>query len=276
MTLMTPAGMPARCARSASASAENGVCDAGRMTTGHPAARAGSALAGDHRGREVPRRDGGDHADRLLQHHDPPARQRVVDDVAVDALALLGEPLDEGRRVGDLSARFRQGLALLAGHQHREVFLVLHHQLEPATHEVGPLLGRPRPPCGPGRVGRLDGGTRLPGAQCGDGADDLSGRGVVHVERRAVRRIDPFAVHVALPAKERGVAEGDFRLGIHVRVSEGGVPSHGGDGAVQARCRRKPCSRRCGRRSPDSTPQPEPGWRGSEPVTQVTGAGSGP
>ena len=43
-TLITPAGMPARSASSASASAENGVCDAGRMTTVQPAARAGAHL----------------------------------------------------------------------------------------------------------------------------------------------------------------------------------------------------------------------------------------
>ena len=32
-------------------------------------------------------------------------------------------------------------------------------------------------------------------------------------------RVDPLAVHVALPAEEGGVAEGNSRLGIHVRIS---------------------------------------------------------
>ena len=40
----TPAGMPARCASSATASADNGVCSAGLMTTGQPAASAGATL----------------------------------------------------------------------------------------------------------------------------------------------------------------------------------------------------------------------------------------
>ena len=44
MTLITPGGIPARSASEARASAENGVCDAGRMTTGQPAARAGAHL----------------------------------------------------------------------------------------------------------------------------------------------------------------------------------------------------------------------------------------
>ena len=44
MTLNTPAGTPARSASSASASAENGVCEAGLSTTVQPAAIAGPAL----------------------------------------------------------------------------------------------------------------------------------------------------------------------------------------------------------------------------------------
>ena len=44
MTLMTPAGMPARCASSASASAEKGVWVAGLQTTVQPAASAGATL----------------------------------------------------------------------------------------------------------------------------------------------------------------------------------------------------------------------------------------
>src|SRR5712664_2283399 len=44
ITLKTPFGTPARSASSASASAENGVCEAGFNTTEQPAAIAGSAL----------------------------------------------------------------------------------------------------------------------------------------------------------------------------------------------------------------------------------------
>src|SRR5204863_4945836 len=42
--LSTPAGMPARCASSATASADSGVCSAGLITTGQPAASAGATL----------------------------------------------------------------------------------------------------------------------------------------------------------------------------------------------------------------------------------------
>ena len=44
MTLNTPGGMPARCASSAIASAEYGVCIAGLQTNVQPAASAGPAL----------------------------------------------------------------------------------------------------------------------------------------------------------------------------------------------------------------------------------------
>ncbi len=44
ITLSTPLGTPARSASSANASAENGVCVAGLITTVQPAASAGPAL----------------------------------------------------------------------------------------------------------------------------------------------------------------------------------------------------------------------------------------
>ena len=44
MTFSTPAGMPARCASSATAKALSGVCSAGLMITGQPAAKAGATL----------------------------------------------------------------------------------------------------------------------------------------------------------------------------------------------------------------------------------------
>src|SRR6201999_2038828 len=43
-TLQTPGGMPARSASTARARAENGVCEAGRMTPVQPAAQPGPAL----------------------------------------------------------------------------------------------------------------------------------------------------------------------------------------------------------------------------------------
>ena len=53
-------------------------------------------LAGDHRQREVPERDGGADADRLFQHDETPVATGRPDDVAIDALGFFREPIDEG------------------------------------------------------------------------------------------------------------------------------------------------------------------------------------
>ena len=78
MTENTPAGIPARSASSASASAESGVSAAGLQTKAQPAASAGPALRVIIALGKVPRRDRGDDADRLLDHHHArrPARAR--------------------------------------------------------------------------------------------------------------------------------------------------------------------------------------------------------
>ena len=52
----------------------SGVALAGFSTIVQPAASAGPGLARDHRHREVPRRDRGADADRLLEHEHPAAR----------------------------------------------------------------------------------------------------------------------------------------------------------------------------------------------------------
>ena len=70
-------------------------------------------LAGDHRVGEVPRRDRRAHAHRLADHHDALVGRVLRDRVTVDALAFLGEPLDEGCTVGDLATRLAKRLALL-------------------------------------------------------------------------------------------------------------------------------------------------------------------
>ena len=90
-----------------------------------PAASAGPALRVIIADGKVPRRDGGDHADRLAQHQDALVGLVAGDHVAVEALAFLGEPLDERGGIGDLALRFGERLALLGGHEGGEVLLVL-------------------------------------------------------------------------------------------------------------------------------------------------------
>ena len=112
----TPAGRPARIASSPSASAVSGVSGAGLMTQAQPAASAGRAFAGDHRRREIPRRDRRHHADRLAQGEDARVGPGRGNGLAINALGLLGVEFDEACGIVDLAARLGQRLALLAGH----------------------------------------------------------------------------------------------------------------------------------------------------------------
>ena len=99
-------------------------------------------LARDHRVREVPRRDRGGDADRLLQHQQPPVVGDCRDGVAVDPLGLFGEPLDERRPVGHFAAALGERLALLGGHQFRQVVLAGEDQLEPLPQHGRAFLRR--------------------------------------------------------------------------------------------------------------------------------------
>ena len=137
-TLNTPAGTPARSASSASASAVSGVCEAGLTTIVQPAASAGAALrviiaAGKFHGVIAAQTPTGSLSTTMRR--DGVGRR---EDVAADALGLLGEPLDERRRVRHLAARFRERLALLERDQAGEILGVLDDQVEPAAQHAGP------------------------------------------------------------------------------------------------------------------------------------------
>ena len=187
-TLNTPPGTPARSASSARARARVGGGAGGLDHHGAAGGQGRADLAGDHRDREVPGRDRGAHAHGLLQHQDPARGHGLRDDVAVDPLGFLGEPLEERGAVGDLALGLGQRLALLAGHQEGEVVGVGHDQLEPAAQDGRPLLGGLRPPGRQRALGRLDRAPGLGDADAGHGADGLAGGRVGDLDRLAVRR----------------------------------------------------------------------------------------
>ena len=142
----------------------------------------GRGLARDHRRGEVPRRDPGGDADRLLDHDDAPVGRRRRDRVAVDALGLLAEPLEERRRVGDLAARLGERLALLGGDQAARA--------PPGARASGRRSagGSARAPCGaPARPDRRARPPRSPGGSPRRRArhvrDHLAGRGIPDCER---------------------------------------------------------------------------------------------
>ena len=154
--LITPGGMPARVASSASAWADRGVSLAGLHTTVQPAARAGPifrasmALGKFHGVMQATTPTG------CLMQTMRLSLEGLGDGVAVHPLGLFREPLDVVGAVGDLPAGLGQGLALLRGQNPRQVFLVLHHQVEPAPQQRGALLDRGVPPVLEGPGGGLD------------------------------------------------------------------------------------------------------------------------
>ena len=166
-------------------------------------------LARDHGVREVPRRDHGDDADRLLGDNDALVAQVRRNDIAVGALALLGEPLDERAAIADLAPRFRHGLPLFGGHDDGEVLLVRHHQVVPLAEDLGALLGGLGAPGGEGPVRGLDRGAGLGGGERRHGTDHLAIRRIHHAGGPAGLRVEPVAVHIALLAEQRLVLEED-------------------------------------------------------------------
>ena len=122
----------------------------------------------------------------------------VEDGLAVDALGLLGEEFDEAGGIVDLAEGLGQRLALLAGHDQRQVVGVLDHQVEPSAQDPGALLGALRP----GRqraVGGLDGRSRLGLADARHLGDDVAG-GLVGDGQLGLA--GPLAVDVALASDQ--------------------------------------------------------------------------
>ena len=147
----------------------------------HDAAARGQGrcrLARDHGIGEVPGGDRGDHAHRLLDADNAPVRRGPRNDIAVDTLGFLAEPLDERGAVGHFAARFCQHLALLGGHDTGEVLLVFHHQVEPLAQNLRALFCRHDLPA---VHGGLRGFDRAPGLGCanpGHLGNDLTVGGV--------------------------------------------------------------------------------------------------
>src|SRR3546814_9698418 len=97
---------------------------------------------------------------RLAQGHDTFVRGVAGDGVAVHAPGFLREPLQVARAIRDLAAGLGQRLALLGGHQPRQVVLVLEHQPVHALEDVGAFLRALARPGREGGVRGIAGATR--------------------------------------------------------------------------------------------------------------------
>ncbi len=190
-------------------------------------------LGGDLVERPVPRRDRGDHADRLAADVDPV--DLAFEFVAAQHVDRHAHVLDAevalpGAREGDRRAhlgddRLREALAALL----EQVADTL-EQGEPIRHRrLRERLERtPRGGDGEVDVGR---GAR------GDLPDDLLGRGIVHRNARRIRAIDPGSVDV-----EANVVGHRHSSGFGARSHGAGIPRCRDSPA--ARCRIAPAGRK--------------------------------
>jgi len=122
-------------------SAESGVSSDGLITTVQPAAIAGATLRVIMAMGKIPRRDGGDNADRLLQHHQAPSSQRRgYHNRHRRAFASSANHSMNDCAVGDFAARLCQRLSLLGCHEARKVFLVDRQKVEPFAQNLCALL----------------------------------------------------------------------------------------------------------------------------------------
>ena len=169
-------------------------------------------LAGNHRRRKIPRCDRRAHPDRLLEHQNALIGLWRGNGVAIDALALLGEPFEKAGGVGDLAARLGQRLALLAGHQIGQILLMGVQQLEPAAQDHGARLGGLRPPA---RQCSSSSGNGAPGFIRATGrhlTESLAAGRIVNGQSGAVRGADPATVHIAVFPEQARVAQLHDRL----------------------------------------------------------------
>ena len=126
--LTTPAGTPASSIARRTSAAVSGVSVAGLTTLVQPAASAGPSLrviiaAGKFHGVIAAVTPTG-----CLQHEHAVGRVLRRHDLAVDALRLAGEPLEEARGVLDLADRLGERLALLGRHHGADLVGALAHQ----------------------------------------------------------------------------------------------------------------------------------------------------
>ncbi|MEZ5416636.1 MAG: hypothetical protein R2708_04765 [Vicinamibacterales bacterium] len=153
-----------------------------------------AAGAGDVPGREVPRGDEADHAERLLQHDHPLVGGARGNHAAVGALALLGEPVEEIGRRQPLALGLDERLArLLHGGPGEGLDLGADSRRRAFEHR-GPLVGRLPAPVGEGAAGGLDGAFAVGRAAVGHGGHDRFGGGVEDVPGAAVGRVLPGTV----------------------------------------------------------------------------------
>ena len=161
---------------------------------------AGGQGAGDlaHRRqrREIPRREGGDHADRLLQHQLAHAFLAAGDDAAIGAAAFLGVPVDDVGAGEHFGAQLDIDLALFLRLHLGDVVVALAHQIGGLAHDLGAVIGRGRLPHREALRGGGERGVEVGGRGMRQMRQGLAGRRIDHVFALAAFAVEPFAIDV--------------------------------------------------------------------------------
>ena len=161
---------------------------------------AGGERAGDladrRQRRKIPRREGGDHADRLLQHELAHAFLAAGNDAAVSAAAFLGVPVDDVGGGHHLGAQLDINLALLLRLHLGDVVVALAHQIGGLAHDLGAVIGRGRLPDREALLRGFERGVEIGARGMRQMSQHLAGRRIDHVLALAAFAVEPFAVDV--------------------------------------------------------------------------------
>ena len=161
---------------------------------------AGGERAGDladrRQRREIPRRERGNHTDRLLQHDLAHALLAPGDDAAIGTAALLGVPVDDVGAGQDLGARLDIDLALLLRLHLGNVIVALAHQIGGLAHDLGAIIGGRGPPQREALFGGGERGVEIGFAGMRQMRQRLAGRRVDHVLALAAVAVEPLAVDI--------------------------------------------------------------------------------
>ena len=199
-TLITPSGIPASSASSASRSAESGVSSAGFSTTVFPVASAGPSFQEAMLTREVPGHDQADDAERL------PERERLAagdrDRLAVVLVDGAGVEVEDLRDHAHLAARARDRLADVARLDPRQLLRVLLDQRRQPPQQPGAIGGRHGAPGRERRLRPRDGRIGLLDPRLLELGERLLGRGIENGQHRRYSTIFVSSVVLRPPMKE--------------------------------------------------------------------------
>ena len=147
-------------------------------------------LTGQHRHREIPRRDCRHDTNRFTGRQDAGAGFDRRDDFTVGTLRLFGKPLDKTGCVLDLALGFFQRFPLFGGHQPSQPAFVFDNQFIPAVQNCRALFCRFCPPGRKCLTGRRNSLLGLLFSCFRHLRDRFAGRRIEHV-KGGIKRFPP-------------------------------------------------------------------------------------